>query len=51
MISQDVRKKLMAWSEAIDKLDDETKEKEAPVWLMTALDILEPDMRREGYIT
>lgn len=50
MISHETRKKLVTWSEAIDKLDDEAKEKEASVWLIAALDILEPDMRREGYI-
>ena len=50
MISLETRTKLKAWSEAIDKLDEETMEKEALVWIVTALDILEPDMRREGYI-
>ena len=50
MISSETRTKLKAWSEAIDKLDDVTKEKEAEVWIVTVLDILEPDMRREGYI-
>lgn len=51
MISQETRQKLNRWCKALDKLDDEAREKEASVWLMAALDILEPDMRAEGYIT
>ena len=42
-MESETREKLRRWSEEVKKLDDETKAKEAEVWCLSALSILEKD--------
>lgn len=43
------REKLRKWTEEIGKLDEDTKGKEAEVWCLSALSILEEDKDFQQY--
>lgn len=44
------REKLREWSEELDKLDEATKKREAEVWCLSALSILEQDPDFQKYL-
>lgn len=44
------REKLRRWSNELDKLDDETKVREAEAWCLSALSILMDDQGFQEYI-